>query len=176
MLICAPTYAIKTGLADKVKTSGKVIRCICIMDHHILGTGPKGKDGKEIPLPSVQIIIPQRQVNRKSDIYIMMVSSIHQVCKGGFYIAIISANVETSNPEKELDIAFSLIGTVKEKFITVSDVYTPVTDFKDGVFITKSLDPTSHFETATDDVLNLYKIITGKDLDLENLPEETEEQ
>jgi len=37
------------------------------------------------------------------------------------------------------------------------------------------LDSTSHFESATDDVMNLYKIITGKDLDLENLPEETDD-
>jgi len=171
MLICSPSYSIKTGFADKVKAVGKVIRCICIMDHPIVGTGSKGKE-----VPSVQIIIPQRQVGRKSDIYIMMVSSIHQVCKTGFYTAIISATVETSQPEKELDLAFQLLGTVREKFITVSDVFAPVTDFKDGIFVTKSLDPTSHFETATDDVLNLYKIITGKDLDLENLPEETEDQ
>jgi len=36
----------------------------------------------------------------------MMVSGIHQVCKAGYYIAIISASVETSQPEKELDVAF----------------------------------------------------------------------
>jgi len=66
--------------------------------------------------------------------------------------------------------------SIKEKFVTVSDVYAPiVTDTKDGVFITKSLDATSHFETATEDVLNLYKIITGKELDLVNLPPDEEE-
>jgi Rab GDP dissociation inhibitor len=27
-------------------------------------------------------------------------------------------------------------------------------------------DPTTHFETTIDDVLNIYKRITGKDLDL----------
>ena len=48
-----------------------------------------------------------------------MVSDVHQVCKKGFYVAIISATVETSNPEAELKPAFDLIGTVKEKFITV---------------------------------------------------------
>jgi len=53
MVICAPSYAIKTGLATKVKPVGKAIRCICIMDHPIPGTGPKGKE-----VPSVQIIIP----------------------------------------------------------------------------------------------------------------------
>jgi len=69
-----------------------------------------------------------------------------------------------------------LLGSVKEKFITVSDVYAPVSDFKDNLYITRSLDPTSHFETATDDVIYLYKLITGKDIDLENLPEEVEDQ
>ena len=32
----------------------------------------------------------------------MMVSSVHNVCKKGFYICIISTNVETANPEKEI--------------------------------------------------------------------------
>jgi len=67
------------------------------------------------------------------------------------------------------------MGGVKEKFITVSDMYVPVTNFSDNVYITKSMDPTSHFESATEDVLKLYKLITGKDIDLENLPEEPEE-
>jgi Rab GDP dissociation inhibitor len=48
-----------------------------------------------------------------------MVSSVHQVCKSGNYIAIISAMVETKEPEKELAPAFEIIGEVKEKFITV---------------------------------------------------------
>jgi Rab GDP dissociation inhibitor len=43
---------------------------------------------------------------------------------------------------------------------------------KDNFYITRSLDAQSHFESATEDVLNLYKKITGKDLDLTNLPEE----
>jgi len=55
MVICAPSYALKTGLGSKVKAIGKVIRCICIMDHPIEKTGSKGKE-----VPSVQIIIPQR--------------------------------------------------------------------------------------------------------------------
>jgi Rab GDP dissociation inhibitor len=57
MLICNPTYMINSGLNQKVKSIGKVIRCICIMDHPIPGT----KD-----LPSVQVIIPQKQTGRKS--------------------------------------------------------------------------------------------------------------
>jgi Rab GDP dissociation inhibitor len=167
MLICNPTYMINSGLNQKVKSIGKVIRCICIMDHPIPGT----KD-----LPSVQVIIPQKQTGRKSDIYVMMVSSVHQVCKAKYYITIISATVETSTPEKELDVAFQLIGTVKDKFITVSELWTPNTDFKDNIFITKSLDPTSHFESATEDVLELYKRITREDLDLTNIPEDPDQE
>jgi len=166
MLICHPSYMIKTGNENKVKSIGKVIRCICIMDHPIPGT----KD-----IPSLQLIIPQRQVGRKSDIFILMMSSVHQVCKQGYYVAIISANVETNEPEKELAPAFEVIGSVKEKFITISDLYVPNTDFSDNIFITKSLDPQSHFESATQDVLELYTKITGKELDLTNLPEDTDE-
>ena len=49
------------------------------------------------------------------------------------------------------------------------------TEFDNNVIITDSLDELSHFETATKNVLSLYKKITGKDLDLENLPKDDEE-
>lgn len=49
----------------------------------------------------------------------MMVSDVHNVCKKGFFIAILSTNVETNNPEKELDPAFEIVGPVLEKFFTV---------------------------------------------------------
>ena len=167
IVIVNPTYAINTGLKDRVKVVGRVIRCICILDHPI----PETKSAQ-----SVQVIIPQRQVGRKSDIYIMMVSSPHQVCKAGYYIAIISANVETSKPEEEIKPALDIIGTIKERFVTISELYEPVSDSKDNFYITKSLDPQSHFESATEDVLRLYKQITGKDLDLTNLPDYSEDQ
>jgi len=44
------------------------------------------------------------------DIYIMMVSDVHNVCKKGFYVCILSTYVETNNPQKELDPAFEIIG------------------------------------------------------------------
>jgi Rab GDP dissociation inhibitor len=165
-LICHPSYMLKTGNETKVKCVGKAIRCICIMDHPI----------PDIPkYASAQIIIPQRQVGRKSDIYILLMSDLHQVCKKGFYVAIISANVETKNPEEELRPAFDVLGSIREKFVTMSDVYVPHTTFDDNVFITRAMDSQSHFESATEDVINLYKKITGKDLDLTNLPEDTED-
>jgi len=71
-----------------------------------------------------------------------------------------------------------IIGKVKETFITISDMWAPRPDLdmsKDNVFITKSMDPTSHFEGETENVLELYKKITGNEVDLENLPDDAED-
>lgn len=71
---------------------------------------------------------------------------------------------------------FELLGGVREKFIKVSDRYEPVKkNFGDGVFISQSFDATSHFENETEDVLELYKEISGKELDLTDLPEDVDE-
>ena len=167
ILIASPYYLIKTGHQAKVKETGKAIRCICILANPV----PHTKKAN-----SLQIIIPQRQTGRKSDIYIMVVSSEHAACKEGFYLAIISATQETNNPEAELNVAFETIGPVKEKFFTITPMYEPASNnFTDNVFVTSTLDPTSTFESAANDVLRVYKQITGKDLDLENLPDDIEE-
>eukprot|EP00004_Rigifila_ramosa_P011485 TRINITY_DN245_c0_g1_i1.p1 TRINITY_DN245_c0_g1~~TRINITY_DN245_c0_g1_i1.p1 ORF type:complete len:449 (+),score=102.00 TRINITY_DN245_c0_g1_i1:23-1348(+) len=143
---------------EKVQKKGQVVRCICILSHPIKDTGNA---------LSTQIIIPQKQANRKSDIYIMMVSFDHNVAAKDKFIAICSTNVETSNPEAELASAFALLEPIDEKFVSVSDLYEPVADGRaDKCFISKSYDSTSHFEQASDDVLDLYKRITGNDLDL----------
>lgn len=54
MLIAEPSYVRNY---KKVESRGKIMRCICIMDHPI----PKTKD-----VPSAQVIIPQRQIGRKN--------------------------------------------------------------------------------------------------------------
>lgn len=101
----------------------------------------------------------------------MMVSSVHCVSKKDTYIAIVSTVVETNKPEEEIAVAMDIVGAVKEKFIKISDRYVPVqTNTNDGLFISTSFDATSHFENETENVLALYKAMTGKDLDLENLP------
>ena len=56
-VICHPSYVLKTENANMCKSVGKAIRCICIMDH------PVPEIAK---YPSLQLIIPQRQVGRKS--------------------------------------------------------------------------------------------------------------
>lgn len=163
MVICSPSYVNKCGLNNKVKSVGKCIRAICLLDHPI----PNTKD-----IPSVQIILPQRQTGRNSDIYVMMVSGVHQVAKKGYYIAIISAMQETNKePIQELDPAFKLIGDVKDCFITVNELFEATGNQNDNVIVTNSLNPTSHFEGETENVLELYKKITGEELDLVNLPD-----
>ncbi|KAI6007215.1 GDP dissociation inhibitor [Pisolithus albus] len=134
----------------------KVIRAICILKHPIPGT-----DGSD----SVQIIIPQNQVNRRNDIYIAMVSSTHNVCAKDIYVAIVSTIVETAKPELEILPGLQLLGSIYDKFVTA-----------DNIFITRSYDATSHFETVVDDVKDVWKRVTGKDLVLkQRKPEEAEQ-
>lgn len=80
-------------------------------------------------------------------------------------MAIVSTIVETSNPEAEIQPALNLLGVVKEKFVSVSEMFEPLEDgSKDGVFISRSYDATSHFDTVTDDVQSLYSRISGHPL------------
>ena len=105
----------------------------------------------------------------------MMVSSVHCISKKDFYIAIISTTVETNNPMEEIKGALDLCGKIKEQFVSIKERYVPTTKKADGLFISESFDATSHFENETENVLKLYTEITGKQLDLENLPEDVDE-
>ncbi len=164
ILITEPSYVQKL---NKVKPTGQVIRRICILNH----TVPNTKD-----VDSCQIIIPQKQVNRKNDIFIALLNSTHSVCKKGYYLAIISTMVETKDPKAELKPAMDIIGEPLEIFDKVSDIYEPIdTSFKDNIFITTSFDPQSHFENDTDNVIDIYQKITETKLDL-TIEEEGEEE
>ena len=49
--------------------------------------------------------------------------------------------------------------------MSVTDLYVPIEDgTKDHCYISKSYDATSHFETTTDDVKDIYTRIMGKPL------------
>lgn len=161
MVICDPSYA-----KDKVKKVGQVVRIICIMDHPVPNTGDA---------LSCQVIIPQNQVGRKHDIYVGVVSYTHNIAAKGHFLAIASTTVETNNPEEELKPALDLLGPIIQKFPCVSDLYEQIegTD-SSQVFITKSYDATSHFETTCDDVLDVYKRITGEPFDFSKI--NTEQQ
>ena len=71
-----------------------------------------------------------------------------------------------SNFFKLFSINHLLIITIISRFLTVSDFYCPKEDGKDSqVFISKSYDATTHFETTCLDVLDVYRRGTGEDFD-----------
>lgn len=157
-LIADPSYFIGT---DKVKQMGKIIKKIAIFNEPIKNTTKSD---------SCQIIIPASNVKppRKSDIYMCVASYLHNIAADGKYVAIMSTNAETDNPEKELDVAMKLLPTPEETFFWVSDSYQPTSDGKaDNCFITSSYDATTHFQSCSSEVLSLYEAIAGEPLDLD---------
>lgn len=162
IVIADPTY-----FPERVKKTGqKVVRAMCILDHPV----PNTHD-----LDSVQIIIPQNQVGRKNDIYIAVLSDVHCVAPKGYYLAIVSTIVETSTPHIELEPAFKLLGTRLDTLMGIAELYEPQDDGSESrIFISKSYDPSSHFESTTDDIKDLYFRITGKPLILQKRSTEEE--
>jgi len=143
---------------DKVKATGKVARCICFLNHPI----PDTNDGL-----SAQIIIPGKQVGRTNDIFVCSVSSGHSVSARGVYIAIVSTKMETDNAEAELQPGLALLGTIMQKFMNVVTTFEPAGDGSDDkCYISSSFDGSSHFENDCDDLLSLYKRVTGEELDM----------
>ena len=106
-----------------------------------------------------------------------MVSSAHAVCAQGLRIVIVSTTVETENPEAEIQPALALLGgNIMEMFVSVSDLHEPTNNAgAESLFITKSYDATSHFESSSKDVLAIYEAITGEKLDLNIQPSEDDE-
>lgn len=152
-VVCDPSY-----LPDKVKKVGKVARAICIMSHPI----PNTNDAH-----SAQVILPQKQTGRKSDMYLFCCSYSHNVAPKGKFIAFVTTEAETDNPETELKPGIDLLGPVEQIFFDTYDRYEPTNQgAEDHCFISSSYDATTHFESTVEDVIALYSQITGKTLDL----------
>jgi len=156
-LVADPTYFVGT---PKVEKTGEIARCIAILDHPIPDTNEAD---------SCQLILPANQCGRQSDIYVCMTSDKQHVAAKGRYVAVISGNVEGANndPNVQLAPAFELLGKVLEKFTWVSEVYKPTEDgHATQCYISSSMDATTHFQSSTVEVLDLYERITGKKVDL----------
>lgn len=94
-----------------------------------------------------------------------MVSSTHNVCAKDIHVAIVSTIVETSTPELEIRPGLELLGPIYDKFVSVTPLYTPTSDGKaDNIYVTRSYDATSHFETVVDDVHDVWRRVVGSDL------------
>ncbi|KAI0989554.1 hypothetical protein GJ496_011840 [Pomphorhynchus laevis] len=153
LIVCDPSYA-----PDQCKKTGSVIRAICILNHPIKHTDNSN---------SCQIIIPRGQINRQNDIYIASVSHSHGVTASPWFLAIASTVVETSDPQRELKPALSMLEPIDRIFYDQSDLFEPQHDgSKNRLFISKSYDATSHFETTCNDIVDMYRRITGHDIDL----------
>lgn len=154
MVIGDPSYFPR----DKVKATGQVARCICFLNHPVKDTNNS---------ESAQIVIPAAQVGRKNDIFVCSVGSAHSVAARGVYIAIVSTKMESDKPEEELAPGLNLLGQVMQRFMTVATTYEPVGDGDDDkCYISSSFDGSSHFENDCEDLLSLYKRVTGEELDM----------
>ncbi|KAH8860741.1 Rab GDP dissociation inhibitor alpha isoform 3 [Schistosoma japonicum] len=162
-VICDPSYA-----PDRVQKCGQVVRAICILNHAI----PNVKNSH-----SLQIIIPHNQVNRCNDIYISCVSHLHHVCPEKFYLVLVATTVETSNPHQELQSGLQLLGHIEHIFYSIADLFEPVDDGKStNIFVSKSYDASTHFESTCTDVLNIYERITGHPFDFSKVTRNLENE
>jgi Rab GDP dissociation inhibitor len=167
MIIGEPSYF----PPDKIRATGIVVRCICILDHPIPGTTTTSIAGVEFtqgqPLESVQVVIPGPQVGRVNDVFVCSVGNALHVSAPGVYIAIVSTLVEKGNPDEDVAPGLQLLGPILKRFTSVSTTYEPVNDgTTDKCFISRSMDATSHFESDVADMLQLYKRVAGHDLDM----------
>jgi Rab GDP dissociation inhibitor len=61
--------------------------------------------------------------------------------------------------------------------VDIKDLYEPVADgTQDNVFISRSYDATSHFETTCSDVKSIYSRLTGNELKIEGKVKKMEDQ
>ncbi len=61
-------------------------------------------------------------------------------------------------------------------FVSVSETFEPIHDgANSNLWITTSYDATSHFESASEEILDMYQKIVGEKLDLNIEPDENEE-
>jgi Rab GDP dissociation inhibitor len=154
MVIGDPSYF----PAEKIKAKNVIARCICILNHPIPNTGDA---------ESVQIVIPGPQVGRVNDVFVCCVGHGLQVSAKGVYIAIVSTVVEKGNPDEDVMPGLMVLGPILKRFTSVASTYEAVEDgLKDKCFISSSFDATSHFEHDVDDMLSMYKRVTGEDLDM----------
>ncbi|XP_068479346.1 guanosine nucleotide diphosphate dissociation inhibitor 2-like [Phaseolus vulgaris] len=95
--------------------------------------------------------------------YLFCYSYVHNVAPKGKFIAFVTTEAETDQPEEDLKPGIDLLGSVNEKFYDMYDRFEPCNDHEvDGCFISTSYDPTTHFEITVKDVVGMYSKITGK--------------
>jgi len=147
-IVAAPEY-----FREKSMPVAKVVRCYCILAEPPPHTRESG---------SCQIVIPAAQARRKTDIYVLVLSADHKVTPEGRYVALVSTTVETDNPAAEIQFGLNLLGHIIDKVVTVDEVLAPRTSGNDDkVFLSRGYDATTHFQTTSADVFDLYKRVSS---------------
>ncbi len=83
-----------------------------------------------------------------------------------------STIVETNKPHEEIAPGLALLGPIYDKFVSISPLYIPTSSGKDDdIYITRSYDATSHFETVVDDVHDVWQRVVGAPLVLKKKEE-----
>ena len=165
ILISEPSYMEKF---NKVQIKKRIIRRICLMNHPIPGIGETD---------SCQIIIPQNQIGKNNDIFILQLGYGHCVCKKGYYVIIISTFDDKTDINKQLAPAMDIIGNTLECFEKAYPYYEPVNkSFCDNIFISNSLLPQSYFENDYDDIIDIFQKITETKLQFDTVSNANEDQ
>uniref|UniRef100_A0A452E811 Rab GDP dissociation inhibitor n=1 Tax=Capra hircus TaxID=9925 RepID=A0A452E811_CAPHI len=156
------TYMLNKPVDDIIMENGKVVG--------VKSEGEVARCKQLICDPAMFLTACGRpnQVNRKSDIYVCMISYAHNVAAQGKYIAIASTTVETTDPEKEVEPALELLEPIDQKFVAISDLYD-LSRPRLLVFCSCSYDATTHFETTCNDIKDIYKRMAGSAFDFENM-------
>ena len=77
---------------------------------------------------------------------------------------------ETADPSRELEPGVALLGKVLARFDYVDDTFVPTGNGSaDNTFISKSYDASTHFESTTADVLDIYERVTGEKLNVDQM-------
>lgn len=76
----------------------------------------------------------------------------------------------------EIQPAINLLGEILEMFVSVDQLFDPLEDGKiSNLWITRSYDSSSHFEIASQDILDIYEKIVGEKLDMNIEPDDDDE-
>jgi len=184
LIIGDPSY-----FADSQSTVvGQICRSIVILERP-MSVGIK-KQAKTVD--DCQIIIPGVEAKRKNDIYVSFLSSSHNVCPKGKYFAVVStindgATVDdtadsaavTAAVNREIKLALQVLSKdnkVLEQFTWINNERAPAANLPSNVHMTKSMDAQSNFENVMKEVLQVYKAVTGKEFDVENIRSHAEIQ
>lgn len=140
-----------------------------------------------------QIIIPGCNVTpvRSNDIYVSCLSAKQNICPAGQFIAVISATFDGAHIDiadkkaastacaRELKAANALFApnTILERFDWVTEQRGPIADTSaKGVFMTQSFDATTHFQSVMAEIFGVYKSVSGKDINIDEMQSTTDMQ